>query len=67
MVFITRVSTRGRITIPIELRMKLGWNGPMKVIFREIGGKVLIEAFDEKTSRAEAALLGPYSASSRTT
>jgi hypothetical protein len=47
--------------------MKLGWNGPMKVIFREIGGKVLIEAFDEKTSRAEAALLGPYSASSRTT
>ena len=48
MVFIAKVSTRGRITIPAELRRELGWHGAMKVRFRDVGGTIFVTPCDAK-------------------
>jgi AbrB family looped-hinge helix DNA binding protein len=50
MQFIVTVDTRGRITIPIELRRKLGWMGRMKVIISEVNGSLLIQSADPKAT-----------------
>ena len=40
---LARITTKGQITIPIEIRRKLGVKDGDKVIFIEQDGKVLIE------------------------
>jgi len=42
MKFIVTIDLRGRITIPIQLRRKLGWIKRMKVILREVDGVIWI-------------------------
>jgi bifunctional DNA-binding transcriptional regulator/antitoxin component of YhaV-PrlF toxin-antitoxin module len=68
MLFIATVSTRGRVTIPIELRRKLGWNFPMKVTIRDVSGKLLIEPWKRNAHGGRKRHSGPsYSPISRTT
>ena len=43
MTFIATVDARGRITIPIELRRKLGSMRQMNVLIHEVDGGLLIE------------------------
>ena len=43
MSYISTIDSRGRVTIPIQLRRKLGWMKPMKVILRDIDGAIWIE------------------------
>ncbi len=37
------MSTRGRVTIPIQLRRELGWMKRMKVFIRDVNGAIWIE------------------------
>jgi bifunctional DNA-binding transcriptional regulator/antitoxin component of YhaV-PrlF toxin-antitoxin module len=41
--FIGTIDSRGRVTIPIQLRRKLGWMKRMKVILREVDGVIWIQ------------------------
>jgi hypothetical protein len=43
MKYIATIDTRGRITIPIQLRRKLGWMKRMKVFIRDVNGVIWIE------------------------
>jgi bifunctional DNA-binding transcriptional regulator/antitoxin component of YhaV-PrlF toxin-antitoxin module len=43
MSFIVTADTRGRVTIPIQLRRKLGWMKRMRVLIREVNGVLWIE------------------------
>lgn len=43
MSYTATIDTRGRVTIPIQLRRKLGWMKPIKVLIREVDGVILIE------------------------
>jgi hypothetical protein len=43
MKYIATIDTRGRITIPIQLRRKLGWIKRMKVFIRSVNGVIRIE------------------------
>ena len=66
MQFIVTVDKRGRITIPVELRRKLGWIGRMKVIFREVNGRLLIVPAEPKATggkRQPSAITIPPAAS----
>jgi bifunctional DNA-binding transcriptional regulator/antitoxin component of YhaV-PrlF toxin-antitoxin module len=42
MSFLVTVDTRGRVTIPIQLRRKLGWMKRMSVLIREVNGVIWI-------------------------
>jgi bifunctional DNA-binding transcriptional regulator/antitoxin component of YhaV-PrlF toxin-antitoxin module len=43
MKYIRTVSTRGRVTIPIQLRRKLSWMKRMRVFIRSVNGVIWIE------------------------
>jgi len=43
MSYIVTIDTRGRVTIPVQLRRELGWMKRMKVILREVDGAITIE------------------------
>jgi bifunctional DNA-binding transcriptional regulator/antitoxin component of YhaV-PrlF toxin-antitoxin module len=43
MAIIKKISTRGRLGIPIEVRRKYGLMGRMKAIFTEVGGSLVIK------------------------
>ena len=43
MSYTAMIDTRGRVTIPIQLRRKLGWMKPIKVLIREVDGVISIE------------------------
>jgi hypothetical protein len=44
MKYIATISTRGRVTIPIQLHRKLGWMKRMKVFIRDVNGVIWIAA-----------------------
>ena len=48
MAFIKVVDTRGRLIIPVELRRKYGLMGHMRVSFREVDGRLVIEPAKSK-------------------
>jgi bifunctional DNA-binding transcriptional regulator/antitoxin component of YhaV-PrlF toxin-antitoxin module len=41
--FIGTIDSRGRVTIPIQLRRKLGWMKRLKVFLREVDGVIWIQ------------------------
>jgi AbrB family looped-hinge helix DNA binding protein len=43
MKYFATIDMRGRVTIPIELRRKLGWMKRMKVFIRDVNGEIWIE------------------------
>jgi AbrB family looped-hinge helix DNA binding protein len=38
----TRVSTRGRVTIPVEIRRRLGIRPGTRLIVREVDGQIVV-------------------------
>jgi AbrB family looped-hinge helix DNA binding protein len=42
---IGKVSSRGRVTIPIELRRKLGWRAGTRLIVREVDDRIVVMTF----------------------
>ncbi|MDP3955131.1 MAG: AbrB/MazE/SpoVT family DNA-binding domain-containing protein [bacterium] len=43
MIYIVSISSNGRITVPLEIRKKLGLDKPTKVLIWEEKGKIFIE------------------------
>ena len=41
---LAKVTTKGQVTIPIEIRRKLGINAGDKILFIEVDGKIYITA-----------------------
>lgn len=41
--FVASVSSKGQVTIPVELRRILGISEPDRVLFREVDGLVVLE------------------------
>lgn len=37
-----RVSTRGRMTIPIDIRRKFGWTAGTRLIVREVDDRIVV-------------------------
>jgi AbrB family looped-hinge helix DNA binding protein len=42
---IGKVLSRGRVTIPIELRRKFGWKAGMRLIAREVDDRIVVMTF----------------------
>jgi AbrB family looped-hinge helix DNA binding protein len=41
----SKVLSRGRVTIPIELRRKLGWKAGTRLIVREVDERIVVMTF----------------------
>jgi AbrB family looped-hinge helix DNA binding protein len=53
-----RVSTRGRVTIPIEIRRRLGIRPDTRLIVREMDGQIVVTTRERYTRSLRSVLKG---------
>ena len=56
----TRVISRGRVTIPIELRRKLGIKPGTKLIVREVDDQIVVMTMEQYVRSLRGVLKGSY-------
>jgi AbrB family looped-hinge helix DNA binding protein len=55
---IGKVLSRGRITIPIEMRRKFGWKAGTRLIVREVDDRIVVMTFAQQVRSLRGKLQG---------